>query len=88
MQHIQIGYIENIMWVYNKITKFPNFTETIKMLLKYLQLFVSLYGYNSQGVSRKKNTEFRIHEWPLSQTTNTTCNLCIIYVFILSGVVV
>lgn len=54
MQHIQIGYIENIMWVYNKITKFPNFTETIKMLLKYLQLFVSLYGYNSQGVSRKK----------------------------------
>lgn len=24
------------------------------MLLKYLQLFVSLYGYNSQGVSRKK----------------------------------
>lgn len=70
------------------------------MLLKYLQLFVSLYGYNSQGVSRKKiyveNSGqrkisfffFKIHEWPLSQTTNTTCNLCIIYVFVLSGVVV
>lgn len=49
MQHIQIGYIENIMWVYNKITKFPNFTETRKMLNICSYLLV--------------NTDITVKEW-------------------------